>query len=211
MLDRTIPFYNTILRCDRYLSAAPVLHNGYQFRMYQNGDERKWAQLEYEIGDFDSVEEAEQYFISTYCSNKTLDITKRCVFAVNEKNEIVGSCIAWKDLRNDTLVASLHWLVVSTQHQGKGIGKALCQKAMQIFLENDEFPVYIHTQPWSYKAIILYVRQGFKIQKTDTFSQYENQFDFAMNTLKKILPEDQYNILVTDISELAHDTENTLS
>lgn len=211
MLDRTIPFYNTILRCDRYLSAAPVLHNGYQFRMYQNGDERKWAQLEYEIGDFDSVEKAEQYFISTYCSNKTLDITKRCVFAVNEKNEIVGSCIAWKDLRNDTLVASLHWLVVSTQHQGKGIGKALCQKVMQIFLENDEFPVYIHTQPWSYKAIILYVRQGFKIQKTDTFSQYENQFDFAMNTLKKILPEDQYNILVTDISELAHDTENTLS
>lgn len=211
MLDRTILFYNTILRCDRYLSAVPVLHNGYQFRMYQNGDERKWAQLEYEIGDFDLVEEAEQYFISTYCSNKTLDITKRCVFAVNEKNEIVGSCIAWKDLRNDTLVASLHWLVVSTQHQGKGIGKALCQKVMQIFLENDEFPVYIHTQPWSYKAIILYVRQGFKIQKTDTFSQYENQFDFAMNTLKKILPEDQYNILVTDISELAHDTENTLS
>ena len=169
MLDRTIPFYNTILRCDRYLNAEPALQNGYEFRMYQSGDEQKWAQLEYEIGDFDSAEEAEQYFISTYCSNKTLDVAKRCVFAVNEKNEIVGSCIAWKDLRGDELVASLHWLVVSTQHQGKGIGKALCQKVMQIFLEKDEFPVYIHTQPWSYKAILLYIRQGFKIQKTDTF------------------------------------------
>ena len=187
MLDRTIPFYNTILRCDRYLTTTPVLHNGYEFRMYQDGDERKWAQLEYEIGDFDSVDEAEQYFISTYCSKKALDITERCVFVVNEKNEIVGSCIAWKELRNDILVASLHWLVVSPQYQGKGIGKALCQKVMQIFVVNDEFPVYIHTQPWSYKAIILYVRQGFKIQKTDSFSQYENQFNFAMNTLKKIL------------------------
>ena len=52
MLDRTIPFYNTILRCDRYLTTTPILHNGYEFRMYQDGDERKWAQLEYEIGDF---------------------------------------------------------------------------------------------------------------------------------------------------------------
>lgn len=200
MLDRTIPFYNTILRCDHYLSVSPVLPDGYEFRMYQNGDERKWAQLEYEIGDFDSVQEAEQYFISTYCSKKDFDITKRCVFAVNEKDEIVGSCIAWKDLRNDTFVSSLHWLVVSPQYQGKGIGKALCQKVMKIFFENDKFPVYIHTQPWSYKAIILYIRQGFKIQKTDTFSQYENQFDLAMCTLKKILPENQYK-------ELAHNIE----
>ena len=26
MLDRTIPFYNAILRCDRYLTNTPVLH-----------------------------------------------------------------------------------------------------------------------------------------------------------------------------------------
>ena len=76
MLDRTIPFYNTILRCDRYLTTTPVLHNGYEFRMYQDGDERKWAQLEYEIGDFDSVDEAEQYFISTYCSKRLLILQK---------------------------------------------------------------------------------------------------------------------------------------
>ena len=97
MLDRTIPFYNTILRCDRYLNAEPALQNGYEFRMYQSGDEQKWAQLEYEIGDFDSVEE------------------------------------------------------------------------------------------------------GFKLQTTDTFSQYENQFDLAMNTLKKVLPENQYEELMSNI------------
>ena len=37
MLDRTIPFYNIILRCDRYLTTTPVLHNRYEFRMYQDG------------------------------------------------------------------------------------------------------------------------------------------------------------------------------
>lgn len=199
MLDRMIPFYNIILRCDSYLTATPVLRNNYEFRMYQKGDARKWAQLEYEIGDFNSVNEAEQYFLSTYCSENALDITERCVFAVNEKDEIVGSCIAWKDLKGDLFVASLHWLIVSPQYQGMGIGKALCQKIMQIFNTKDEFPVYIHTQPWSYKAIILYIRQGFKIQKTDSFSQYENQFNFAMNTLKNVLSEKQYEELMYNI------------
>lgn len=199
MLDRTIPFYNTILRCDHYSAATPILQDGYAFRMYQSGDEQSWAQLEYEIGDFDSIEEAERYFISTYCSENALDITKRCVFVVNDKNEIVGSCIAWKDAKNGSLVSSLHWLVVSPQYQGKGLGKALCQKVLCIFSENDEFPVYIHTQPWSYKAIILYIRQGFRIQKTDTFSKYENQFALAMATLEKVLPENQYEELARNI------------
>lgn len=199
MLDRTIPFYNMILRCDNPLTSAPILHNNYRFQMYQKGDERRWAQLEYEIGDFNSVEEAEQYFLSTYCSKNPFDITERCVFAVNKKDEIVGSCIAWNDLKGDKFVASLHWLVVSPQYQGKGIGKALCQKVMQIYNTKNEFPVYIHTQPWSYKAIILYTRQGFKIQKTDSFSQYENQISFAMNILKEILPQDQYEELENNI------------
>lgn len=195
MLDRKIPFYNIILRCDNPLTTASILRGDYRFRMYQNGDEQKWAQLEYEVGDFNSVNEAEQYFLSTYCSKNDLDITERCVFAVDENNEIVGSCIAWRDLKDNEFVASLHWLIVSPQHQGKGIGKALCQKVIQIFNTKNELPIYIHTQPWSYKAIILYVHQGFRIQKTDSFSQYENQFDFAMDTLKKILPKNQYEEL----------------
>ena len=199
MLDRKIPFYNIILRCDNPLTTAPILRSDYRFRMYQNGDEQKWAQLEYEAGDFNSVNEAEQYFLSTYCSKNALDITERCVFAVDENNKIVGSCIAWRDLKGDEFVASLHWLIVSPQHQGKGIGKALCQKVIQIFNTKNEFPIYIHTQPWSYKAIILYVHQGFQIQKTDSFSHYENQFDFAMGALKKILPKNQYEELENNI------------
>lgn len=121
------------------------------------------------------------------------------MFAVDKNNEIVGSCIAWRDLKADEFVASLHWLIVSPQHQGKGIGKALFQKVMQIFNTKNEFPIYIHTQPWSYKAIILYIRQGFKIQKTDSFSKYENQFSLAMNVLKKILPKNQYEELENNI------------
>ena len=197
MLDRSIPFYNVILKCENYKKTEIVLPAGYYFRNYRTGDEKAWAKLEYEIGDFASVNEAEEYFISQYGQNAD-GLRDRCFFVIDELKHVVGSCIAWKDSRETELVASLHWLVVSPSHQGKKLGKALCQKVMEVFQERNEFPVYLHTQPWSYIAILLYVRQGFKLQMTDTFSHYENQYAQAMDTLKKILTVPQYDELVSN-------------
>lgn len=197
MLDRSIPFYNVILKCENYCKSEIVLPSGYHFRNYRIGDEKAWAKLEYEIGDFASVNEAEEYFISQYCQN-TDELKERCIFVIDELEHFVGSCIAWKDIKGSESVASLHWLVVSPDHQGKKLGTALLQKAMMVFQEKNEFPVYIHTQPWSYIAILLYVRQGFKLQMTDTFSHYKNQYKQAMDILKKVLTVQQYDELVSN-------------
>lgn len=197
MLDRSIPFYNVILKCENYRKAEIILPAGYYFRNYRMGDEKDWAKLEYETGDFASADEAEEYFISQYGQN-TDSLRDRCFFVINEQEHIVGSCLAWKDHRGTEQVASLHWLVVSPNHQGKKLGKALCQKVMNCFQEKNEFPVYIHTQPWSYIAILLYVRQGFKLQMTDTFSHYENQYALAINVLKKIVTAPQYDELISN-------------
>ena len=62
MLDRTIPFYNTILRCDHYLAKDTALPEGYSVVTYKPGYEKAWAELEYSVGDFDSAGEAEEYF-----------------------------------------------------------------------------------------------------------------------------------------------------
>lgn len=195
MIDRSIPYYNLILRCDKIHTHSVSLPGNYHFKMYDDGDEKHWAELECEIGDFSFVEEAETYFRRNYC--KQIDeLKKRCVFVVDDKGNVVGSCIAWHDLKDKATVASLHWLVVSPKHQGKHIGLALCQKVMEIFEKSGEFPVYIHTQPWSYKAIFLYTKLGFKIQKTDTFSHYENQYNKALETLKTILTDSQVNQLI---------------
>lgn len=195
MLDRNIPFYNTILKCNNYINSEIILPKGYHFRNYQVGDEKAWARLEYEIGDFETLDMAEKYFVSQYCQNIN-DIKKRCIFVLNHQNQIVGSCIAWRDKKNFQTVASLHWLIVSPEHQGENLGKALCQSVLKVFQELNEFPVYIHTQPWSYIAILLYVRLRFKLQKTDTFFHYENQYVQSMNVLKGILTDQQYKELV---------------
>ena len=193
MLDRTIPFYNTILRCDHYLTKDTALHNGYSVVTYKPGYEKAWAELEYSVGDFDSAGEAEEYFVSTYL--KDTDKTDNILFLKDAEDKIIGSCIAWQDDRNGALVSSLHWLIVDEDHQGMGLGKALCCAVMNIYAGKGAFPVYIHTQPWSWKAILLYVSVGFKLQKNDTFSHYVNQYDDAMRTLKEQLSDDQFELL----------------
>lgn len=195
MLDRTIPFYNLILRCDRYTPTEAALPENFQLRKFQTGDERAWGALEHTIGDFPSCDLAERYFAATYCKDRA-EAEKRCFFAVNADRKIVGTCTAWRDNRGGETVSSLHWLAVDPAYQGQGLGKALCQKTMEFFQNAGEFPVYIHTQPWSCKAVFLYLRQGFILQKTDTFSEYRNQYDQAMAALEKVLTERQYEDLL---------------
>ena len=48
-----------------------------------------------------------------------------------------------------------------------------------------------------FHKIFLYIHQGFLLQITDTFANYDNQYLLAMKTLKNILSKQQYTELVT--------------
>ncbi len=194
MLDRTIHFYNTIMKCSRLRKYNVELPDGFSIVPYQCGYEREWAKLEYAVGDFGSVQEAEDYFTETYLQHP--ERFSKILFMLNRNREIVGSCIAWQDTRGESKVSSLHWLVVREPYQGTGLGRALSAAVMNIFAECDAFPVYIHTQPWSWKAILLYLSLGFRLQRTDTFSHYENEYGKAMAELRKIVSEEQYTMLL---------------
>lgn len=193
MPDRNIPFFNIILRCDSFSTKEITLPDGFAIVSYREGFEKEWAKLEYAIGDFESETEAENYFISTYL--KDTEKQENCLFLLNSEAEVIGSCIAWQDVRADQLVSSLHWLVVSEEYQGRGLGKALCLSVMNLFAMKSGLPVYIHTQPWSYIAILLYISLGFRIQRTDSFSRYENQYEEAMKTLKNIVPKKYFEAM----------------
>ena len=74
--------------------------------------------------------------------------------------------------------------------------KALATAVMNIYAEHRALPVYIHTQPWSWKEILLYASLGFRLQKTDTFSHYENEYGKAITELRRIVSEEQYELLL---------------
>lgn len=199
MLDRTIPFCNTILKCSNYEKTEVELPEGFSIVTYRPGYEKEWARLEYAIGDFDSAMEAEQYFTESYLQDS--EKLSNILFALDNNNAVVGSCIAWRDKLGSDNVSSLHWLVVDEQYQRIGLGRALCVSVMNIYARQSGFPVYIHTQPWSWKAILLYLSLGFKLQKTDTFSHYENEYKMALEELRKILTEEQFALLQNSSEE----------
>jgi len=194
MLDRTIPFRNVIMRCDRIPAMQVRLPEGMTIRGYQPGDEATWARLECAAGDFGTVEEAESYFRETYLRDLK-QARQRCLFLTDAQGQGIGSCIAWHDERRGAAVPSLHWLIVEEAWQGRGLGRALATAVIEVFRSMQEQPVYIHTQPWSWKAILLYHSLGFRMQTSDTFSHYENQYDQAMAVLRGVLSAEQYELL----------------
>ena len=188
MVDRSIPFRNVILRCDRILPMEVAVPKGYAIRAYQSGDEQAWAALHVATGDFASLAEAEAYFLRRYASDPI-----RTLVAVAPDGAPVGVITAWTDDRQGQPVRSIHWLAVAQAHQRRGVGRALCQSCLQLLRREDNAaPVYIHTQPWSWKAILLYISLGFNLQPKDSFYAYENQYTQAMETLKTIVTTEQY-------------------
>lgn len=201
MIDRTIPFYNIIMRYDRILPMEIKLPEGYAIRAYQPGDEHAWATLHVATGDFDTVEEAAIYFMDKYGSD-----LRRALFAVSPDGDVIGAITAWTDQRTGETVRSIHWLAVAEAHQRKGVGKALCQTALKLMRREDNAaPVYLHTQPWSWKAVLLYAKLGFKLQQRDSFAAYVNEYDKAMAALHPLLDEKQYALLESNSSKEAAD------
>ena len=185
--DRTIPFYNTILKWDHYVPEDVVLSKGFFIVPYQPGYGSAWANPECSVGDFSAADEAKRYFVSTCLRNRSLEGS--ILFLQNAENAVVGSGIAWQDQCGDSIVSSLHRLIIEEGYQGKELGKVLCSAVMNRFYEQDALPVYIHTQPWSWKAIVYCVPMRFKLQKEDTFSHYKNEYAEAVTGLKRLLTE----------------------
>ena len=182
------------MKCTDYRHRNVELPDGFSIVSYRDGYEKEWAKLEYAIGDFGSAAEAEEYFAETYLQDP--ELFPNILFIINKDRDTAGSCIAWRDTQGINRVSSLHWLVVDEQYQGIGLGRALATAVMNIYADQGALPVYIHTQPWSWKAILLYLSLGFKLQKTETFSHYENEYGKAMGALGKVVREDQYELML---------------
>ncbi len=201
MLDRTIPFCNIIMRCDRILPMEIKLPEGYAIRTYQPGDEHGWAALHVATGDFASAAEAAAYFMDKYSADLT-----RALFAVSSAGDVVGAITAWTDDRAGENVRSIHWLAVDKGHQQQGLGRALCQTCLKLMRREDNAaPVYLHTQPWSWKAVLLYISLGFKLQRQDSFASYVNEYDKAMAALRPLLDDRQLALLDANSSKDAAD------
>lgn len=187
MLDRTIPYYNIIMKGDSRKAADICPPQGYALRAYCAGDELAWARMEWAVGDFPTRDAAIAYFAENFGGAQEA-LARRMTVALAPDGAVVGACMAWREKRGEETASFVHWLVVDPAHQGRGLGRALCAKTLQIFRSLGEYEVYLHTQPWSYMAIMLYDSLGFYMRRRGTFLGKKNEYAQAMDTLAGVLP-----------------------
>ncbi len=191
MLDKTIPYKNIIMRAESFSpSFFCSLPEGFRIKPYEPGDETQWASIETAVGEFDTETEAREYFVKVYLPYQD-EIRRRCFFVLSPEGEYVGTCTAWFLSGESGETGVLHWFGVRPKYQGLGLGKALLNKTMRFFEEANAYPVYLHTQTWSHKAIWLYIAAGFCLLKKATFAESPNDYNEAMEVLKEAVPQER--------------------
>lgn len=194
MVDKTIPFADIIMRNDDPQFTQATLPEGFYFDTYRDGDDEAWARMEHYAGDFKTYEIALGYFRSAYLPLME-ELKKRFVIVRNKDGEGVCSCIAWKTFRNDKRAAALQWLVTAEGYEGLGLARAVAFETVNRYCQLGESPIWLHTQPWSYKAIWLYYQAGFRITANDRFQTFNNRFAEAMPVLETLIPEEKMKLL----------------
>lgn len=199
MINKTIPYFNVLMRYDGPPAIqAPTAPNGYRFRGYQDGDAFAWARMEVDNKDFDTYENAVNYFEKKYCAFPE-KLAERFVGLENADGCLCGAVICWDDDREGTSVSSVHWLITDPAEQGKGLGSALVQMLVYRFSQMNALPIYLHTQPWSYTAIGIYSKAGFRLLNRDSFRGYENQSQQALPVLQELMGEKRFDKLIKEM------------
>lgn len=202
MLDKSIPYYEMIMVAAGWepsRSAPPP--PGYVIRPYQDGDEAHWAAIETSVGEFGQASDASAYWEREFRPHLDM-VRRRCLFALDPEGHYVGTCTAWEQYDPRPLFM-IHWVAVHPQRQGLGLGGALVCQAMELFRQSDSFPVVLHTQTWSHKAIRLYHRLGFRPVRFSPPALGKHDYEQAMAVLKGVYPPKQWEALAQSALDIS--------
>lgn len=184
MLDKSLPYYNVIMKRLRGTTIPDAeLPSGFLFKQYQEGDENDWAEIMVSVGEFDNIKEALDYFMECYFPYKE-ELKRRSFFIETLNGEKVGTLTDWWNYTQVRRDPSMHWVGIKPMFQGLGLGKSLIYEGMRrmIDIEGDR-DFYLHTQTWSYKAINIYIKAGYRIVENETFGEYHNDYEKALETI----------------------------
>ena len=189
MIDKSAQNYSLfMIKTDPENYPKCSLPEGFTFAFYKSGDEKEWARLEYELGQFDTVEDGIACFKREFFTGQTLRPEDRMLFVISPEGEYAATLTLWNGNHFGDERQRAHWLAVSDKFAGLGIAKALLSRVLELFgeLGYKDF-IYLATGSWYYPAISIYRKYGFK-EYTDAKSLLPNvsDEDFAENTKKCI-------------------------
>lgn len=184
------PDKNLFMMCRRLVTPAlSVLPAGYTLRGCRPDELELWKSLH-----FDTPEQAQAsaaymtgYFHRVYGGQPELFFAK-CRFVCDAQDTPIGTCFIWKAYG---CVSTLHWLKVSRAHEGHGIGRALLSAVLGELTPHD-YPVFLHTQPQSYRAIKLYSDLGFSFLTDPVIGRRHNDLKECLPLLQLLMPPSAY-------------------
>lgn len=163
MIDKSIPYYPlTMVKENTEDYPRYELPEGYFFVFYKNGDENYWAEIETDVGQFDSVEKGLECFRREFLDGQDLNPESRMLFVVAPDGEYAGTASLWNGTFYGEKKQRIHWVAVKDSHSGKGIAKAMLCRLMHLYgdLGYSGF-LYLLTGTRNWHAVSLYRKFGF--------------------------------------------------
>lgn len=194
MLEQEIPDRNIFMMCERLNpSALSALPEGLSIRVCRPDELDIWKGFPFDRAEDKRAHHAymSEYFDNVY-AQKQEEFFRRCLFVCEEQTGLpVATGFLWKAYGQ---FYALHWIKTLKAYEGCGIGRALLSHILAPLDERD-FPVYLHTQPSSFRAIGLYASFGFKILTDPMVGYRENHYQECLPILKKFMHKDAFESL----------------
>ena len=193
MKEAEIPDKNIFMMCEVLnRNSLTELPASYSIRSCRPDELGLWKTMPFDT--FDLAKEYEgfmsNYFTTTYGGKEELFFAKT-LFVCDSQDKPIATCLIWKAYDEFN---TIQWFKVLKKYEGQGIGRALLSIIMQK-LEMGDYPVYLHTQPSSFRAIKLYSDFGFSLLSGDNFGIRKNDLDECLPILEKFIPKEYFQEL----------------
>jgi ribosomal protein S18 acetylase RimI-like enzyme len=193
MTEDEIPDYNIFMMCEQLNEKALIqINKDYYLRNCKPSELDIWKSF-----PFDSIDLAKdyedfmtQYFIETYGNNENL-FFENTFFICDKNDNPIATCSTWKAYNKFN---TIQWFKTLKSYEGKGIGRALFSLIMKRF-DKDDYPIFLHTQPSSYRAIKLYSDFGFCILSDTQIGNRKNDLEISLPIFKEFMPKIEFDKL----------------
>lgn len=190
MKEEYIPDLNLFMMCERVdRQAMRALPGGYRIRNCRPDELLLWKTFPFDtpILEPQHAKFMDEYFSATYSHAPDL-FFENTLFVCDTLDTPVATCSSWKAYGK---FHSIHWFKTLKAHEGRGIGRALLSVIMQRFAR-DDFPIFLHTQPGSFRAIKLYADFGFHLLGGEKIGTRTNDLAAALPILEVWMPAGDY-------------------
>jgi ribosomal protein S18 acetylase RimI-like enzyme len=174
--------YNLFMQCEAPDTCAyrdlPV---GFSFRLCRRDELDAWMRVAVEEPYVGHVAE---YYREVY-ERRADEFFRRCLFVCGAGDKPVATTFVWRSYGK---INTIGWFRVLPEFEGRGLGRAILSEV----LKNTDFPVYLHTQPTSARAIKLYSDIGFKLLTDPIVGHRKNDLAESLPFLEKVLPKGDY-------------------